>query len=510
MANRRRGSRGQGLLTVLFTDLAGSTALTQRLGDARAQEVVRAHNTIVRREVQTRGGTEIKHTGDGIMATFPSAARAVASAVAIQQGVRTYGETHPEMAFAVKIGLNAGEPLAEDADVFGTAVQLAARTCAEAKAGQILATNVVRELVFGKGALFGDVGTAELKGFGEPVRLFEVGVGEAGIDEGAELAARSLLRWGAAGALAVALVGLGAAALILALTGGDDAGAGNAPAYRELRSRSSAETALTVLDGDCDTADLRLEGVITGTWQGDISGNYLGDSAVSLDVSDECRSSRVETSMIIADDEGNRFEGRALTFAAPRIGGITGQFVPGSTYEVVTVGAVTGGAGVYKDAIGTYQCDLLATTQEGLSSRQDGDCTVRLFLEDAPILVIAAGAERRSVGVSLNTRQEVDTVRLYGVYLNVSGTPMNGAQMRITTSDDVEFVVERADPATSDPAGNPAWDIPPIPAGDAVYFDLTLRLRSSQTDTFDVVIEVQSDELADPAVSLPVTLEVVR
>ena len=121
MVSVRRGSGrrpgGQGLLTILFTDLAGSTALTQRVGDARAQEVMRAHNTIVRREVGTRGGTEIKHTGDGIMATFPSAVRAVASAVAIQRGVLTYSETHPEMAFAVKIGLNAGEPIAEDADV---------------------------------------------------------------------------------------------------------------------------------------------------------------------------------------------------------------------------------------------------------------------------------------------------------------------------------------------------------------------------------------------------------
>jgi class 3 adenylate cyclase len=510
MVTGRRGSRGQGLLTILFTDLAGSTALTQRLGDARAQEVVRAHNTIVRREVQSRGGTEIKHTGDGIMATFPSAARAVACAVAIQQGVRTYGEAHPEMAFSVKIGLNAGEPLAEEADVFGTAVQLAARTCAEARAGQILATNVVRELVFGKGALFADAGAAELKGFDEPVRLYEVGVGEAGIDEGSEIRARSVLRWVAAGALAVAIVGAGAVALVVSLGGGEEAGAGDAPPFRELRSHSSAETALTVVDGDCDTADLRLEGVNTGTWAGDIEGSYRGDSIVTVQIAEGCSTTRIETAMVIADDAGNRIEGRALTNTAPRIGDVRGDITAGRTYEVVTEGAVTSGAGLYKDAVGTLTCELIATIQEGLRSRQDGECTVRLFVEEAPHLVIAAGAERDSVGVSLNARQEPDTIRLYGVYFNASGAPIEGARMTIASNDDVEFVIERANPADSDPGSVTGWDIPPIPAGEAVYFDLTLRLRSSQSDAFEVFVEVESSDLPEAAVSLPVALEVVR
>ena len=132
---RRKSGRvnRQGLLTILFTDLEGSTEMTQRLGDARAQEVVRAHNTIVRREVSARGGAEIKHTGDGIMATFPSAARAVAAAVAMQQATRAYNDAHPETAFNIAVGLNAGEPVAEDADVFGSAVQMAARTCAQCR-----------------------------------------------------------------------------------------------------------------------------------------------------------------------------------------------------------------------------------------------------------------------------------------------------------------------------------------------------------------------------------------
>ncbi len=156
--------------TILFTDLASSTALTQRLGDAKAQELVRAHNTIVREAVAAQGGSEIKHTGDGIMASFPTASGALECAAAIQRGVALRADDN----LAVHIGLNAGEPVAEESDLFGTSVQLARRICDHASAGQILASNVVRELSAGKGFLFADSGDVALKGFEEPVRLYEV------------------------------------------------------------------------------------------------------------------------------------------------------------------------------------------------------------------------------------------------------------------------------------------------------------------------------------------------
>jgi class 3 adenylate cyclase len=163
--------------TILFTDMEGSTTLTQRLGDARAQEVVRTHNTIVRDALKACGGSEIKHTGDGIMASFPSASRALDCAIAIQRAVAEYnagvGAQGPAP-LHIRIGLNAGEPIAEDRDLFGTAVQLAARICAHAEPGQILAPTVVRELAAGKGFLLADLGQAVLRGFEDPVRLYEV------------------------------------------------------------------------------------------------------------------------------------------------------------------------------------------------------------------------------------------------------------------------------------------------------------------------------------------------
>ena len=167
-----------GMVTILFTDMEGSTALTQRQGDARAQEVLRTHNTIVRDALKVHAGSEIKHTGDGIMASFASASQALECAIAVQRGFATHNES-AETPIRVRIGLNAGEPVAEEKDLFGTAVQLAARICAHAEPGQILAPVVVRELAAGKGFLFSDRGDTALRGFEDPVRLYEVSWREA-------------------------------------------------------------------------------------------------------------------------------------------------------------------------------------------------------------------------------------------------------------------------------------------------------------------------------------------
>ena len=163
-----------GLVTILFTDMEGSTALTQRLGDAKAQDVLRQHNGIIREGLRSHDGSEIKHTGDGIMASFPAASKALECAVVIQKEFAANARRAPEPAIRVRIGVNAGEPVAEDEDLFGTAVQMAARVCAHAEPGQIVAANVVRELAAGKGFLFSDLGEIALRGFEDPVRLYEV------------------------------------------------------------------------------------------------------------------------------------------------------------------------------------------------------------------------------------------------------------------------------------------------------------------------------------------------
>jgi adenylate cyclase len=126
----------------------------------------------VRSALDTARGREIKHTGDGIMASFPAVSAALACATAIQRSVARHndesvaGRSHP---FHVKVGINAGEPLSEDDDLFGTVVQLASRMCDLAGPDEVLVTNIVRELAAGKGFRFHDRGTHECKGFEMPV-----------------------------------------------------------------------------------------------------------------------------------------------------------------------------------------------------------------------------------------------------------------------------------------------------------------------------------------------------
>jgi len=169
-----------GLCTILFTDVEGSTALTERLGDAKAREVLRNHERIVREALRAHGGAEVKAIGDGFMASFSSATRALECAIAMQRAFAAHDDEHPETPIRVRVGLNAGEPVAEEGDLFGAAVQLAARVCAHAEPGQILVSNVVRELAAGKGFLFADRGGVALRGFEDPVRLYEMRWGEEG------------------------------------------------------------------------------------------------------------------------------------------------------------------------------------------------------------------------------------------------------------------------------------------------------------------------------------------
>ena len=168
--------------TILFTDVEGSTALTDRLGDAKGREVLREHERIVRECLAAHGGAEVKTMGDGFMASFASATRALECAVAIQRAFAEWnagvGARHASP-LQVRIGLNAGEPIAEEdpsgrGDLFGTAVIAAARIAAQAQGGEILVSDVVRQLVAGKGFLFASRGKTALRCFDDPVEVYEV------------------------------------------------------------------------------------------------------------------------------------------------------------------------------------------------------------------------------------------------------------------------------------------------------------------------------------------------
>jgi class 3 adenylate cyclase len=163
-------ARDPGIRTILFTDVANSTSLTQSLGDDGALAVLGVHDMIVRDALDAFGGREVKHTGDGIMASFVSAASAVRCAIQIQRELAKHAETNPKRSLKVRVGAAAGEPVEQNNDLFGSTVQLAARLCAHAQPEQILVSNAIPDLCIGKGLLFEEVGEVALKGFGYPVR----------------------------------------------------------------------------------------------------------------------------------------------------------------------------------------------------------------------------------------------------------------------------------------------------------------------------------------------------
>lgn len=159
---------------IVFTDVCGSVAQTHELGDEGHLALLRDHNEIVRAELARHDGREVKHTGDGIMAAFTSVSASVAFAIAVQAALQERNE-HASTPLHVSVGISAGEPVTDDnEDLFGAAVQLAARLCDSAAGGDIVASIAVRELCMGKQFHFEDRGTVALKGLPEPTHVYTV------------------------------------------------------------------------------------------------------------------------------------------------------------------------------------------------------------------------------------------------------------------------------------------------------------------------------------------------
>ena len=163
-----------GTRSVLFTDIVDSTRTTQRLGDEAAMAIIELHDQIVRSALLALAGREVKHTGDGIMASFFSAASAVRCGIRVQKELSEHRSAKPELPVQVRIGIAAGEPVERANDLFGTTVQLAARLCARAEPDQILVSNAVAELCTGKALGLQCIGQVALKGFQEPVQAHRV------------------------------------------------------------------------------------------------------------------------------------------------------------------------------------------------------------------------------------------------------------------------------------------------------------------------------------------------
>lgn len=159
------------IVTLLFTDLVGSSNILDELGDDAADELRRIHFSLLRETVSRFRGREVKSLGDGLMVVFPSALDAISCSIRMQQAVAAHNEEQPESELHVRIGLHAGEPITEENDYFGRSVVVAKRLCDRAEGGQILASELVRDIVGSRGGFaFQDLGPMELKGLAQPTR----------------------------------------------------------------------------------------------------------------------------------------------------------------------------------------------------------------------------------------------------------------------------------------------------------------------------------------------------
>jgi class 3 adenylate cyclase len=160
-----RAAAPDGTVTILFSDIEGSTAINDRLGDVRWLELLRAHNRIVREQVEACGGFEVKAQGDGFMIAFASARRAIHCAQAIQEAISRELGHHPDGPIRVRIGLHTGEAIREQSDFYGRNVAVAARIADQARGGEIVASSVVKHLTESAGDIsFGDAREVELAG----------------------------------------------------------------------------------------------------------------------------------------------------------------------------------------------------------------------------------------------------------------------------------------------------------------------------------------------------------
>lgn len=149
----------------MFSDMEGFTEMTERLGDREAHRVIREHNAIVRAELRAHGGVELELQGDGFLLAFADPLAGLRCAVGIQRAFAAYRAAHPDQPIRVRIGLHTGEAIREADGFFGKTVILAARIAAQARGGEILVSDALREIgERGSGVRFTGSRTAGLKG----------------------------------------------------------------------------------------------------------------------------------------------------------------------------------------------------------------------------------------------------------------------------------------------------------------------------------------------------------
>jgi len=506
-----------GTVTILFTDIAASTSLTEQLGDAEFRQRARALDTLLRTAISEGGGRSVegKLLGDGVLAVFSSAGRAIECAVrccALAEG----------RGLPLHIGLHVGDVLHESDNVFGGAVNIAARICAASAAGEVLVSDTVRSLARTSVAVrFEDRGQHVLKGIADSLRLFAVRPKDPG--GWVDVEARGLRRLWARGAfraaaavLVLGIIGAGVAGGLV-LSGAVGRGSSAANAYRRIDYHMEVVATLRPGSGDCQTTNLLLSYPLSGDISGEISGPLTGLGQTTLYVSDNCEWGYRTLASTITDQRGDTLSRTS-----------EGPLWLSSTEEGLSVGAAfpiavmyTGGTGIYEGATGHGRC---VSTQainaidvdpipERVDVRSETDCTAQVALGaeaadiEPVILELGAGLIRMTVFSSavdlpkkayfnvlyMNTRDQIQT----GLSLKLRSP--DGAQTRAAARDEEE-------PA----AGERVWALPDLAPREVGHFQFSVTFLSANNDTVDLVAEIAGDGFDHPSRSDPLEIEVVQ
>lgn len=163
-------------ITIMFTDIVNYSKIAEDNGDLFAQRIVQLHNIIVRSAIKKYNGIEIKHIGDGILSSFNLSSNGTQAAIEIQQELYDHNKNYPAMPIHIRIGINVGEVLLADGEIYGSSINLASRVCNAAGPDRIFVTGIVKSRCENENQLFcfQDKGKYVIKGFSDPIPLYKV------------------------------------------------------------------------------------------------------------------------------------------------------------------------------------------------------------------------------------------------------------------------------------------------------------------------------------------------
>ncbi len=513
-AERRRIGAGvspEGIVTILFTDIVGSTRLRQRLGDDAAQKLFREHNRIVRDQIGKHGGFEVKTYGDGFMVAFSGVAGALTCALDIQRAIDEHNREQRGRELEVRIGLNCGQTIKEEEDFFGSAVVVAARITDLAKGWQVLVSETVRGLAGSRQDIrYVHHGRHRLKGLAGTYDIWSVPWREAEVRGLAKLWANPAFRLTALLLLLAAIGGGVAGGVVLSRAGGGGQGGLATAAFQEVTVHLVTEVRGQLVSGECLSEDLIYSGNSESDLTGDISGRQTGTFQATLYAAETCLSGINTATFTIADQDGNTLSGTAEgPISIARLSGASAS----STLSAVII---TGGTGIYQGATGKGTCASLGVTdiEPGgfITSQAESDCEYELATAGAGAglepLVVQLGAGSTEVMVFGGSAELPSTVGVLVLYRNTIEDTQEGLSLRLPVPQGAEILAAARGEEQPVSAGERIWRLPDLPPGALQRFEFTLQFLAAETPAVPLVVEMEGEGFEAPVSSDAVIFKV--